>query len=88
MIQVVEDFDYTHYIKLRGKIVILCGIPIFRCAACGPSADVFEIARMGPLHRELDAAQALHVKKLWCRLVDNEWVVAVSMAPRKKGSRK
>ena len=85
----IRDFDYTRFAGLRGKTVILVGIPIYWCEGCGPSADCFEIARLGPLTRELEAAGALHVKQLWCRLIDNEWVLSMASGPvPKKRSKK
>ena len=81
MLKSIEDFDYTQLAGLRGKTVTLVNIPIYRCHGCGPTADCFEVARIGPLTRELEAAGALHVKRLWCQLIDNEWVLSMASGP-------
>jgi hypothetical protein len=77
MVKRVGDFDYTSLAGLRGKIVILSDVSIYDCKGCGPIASYVEISRMADLHRELNAARALLVKRLWCRFDNNEWVLGM-----------
>jgi hypothetical protein len=77
MVKRVGDFDYTNLAGLRGKIVILSDVSIYGCKGCGPAATYVEISRMADLHRELVAAGALLVRRLWCRFVNNEWVLVM-----------
>jgi hypothetical protein len=71
----IGDFDYTRLAGLRGKTVIMSDATLLECEGCGYSS--IDIPRMAALHRELDAAKKLPVKRLWCRFTANEWVIVV-----------
>jgi len=90
MAKYVGDFDYTSLAGLRNKTVVLSDVSIYECKHCGPATSYVEISRMADLHRELRAARAVLVKRLWFRFINDEWVLIMEShrKPSKRSKKK